>query len=106
MQENTKKILGIHLGLLVAEGVCISAFVLEVGRARSGNALSWAYVVEWPIFALYALYMWRKLLSGEPARPVDDTSEEAGPDEPRLAAYNEYLRSVHAPGSANPPSQD
>lgn len=106
MQENTKKILGIHLGLLVAEAVCISAFLLEVGRARSGNALSWAYVVEWPIFALYALYMWRKLLHDEPVHPADETNEESGPDELRLAAYNEYLRSVHTPGPAHPPRQD
>ncbi len=83
------------MGLVVAEAICISAFILEIHRALSGNSLSWAYVFEWPVFAAYAIYVWRKLLkdvrSPEPLDPVPP--EE--PDDPALVAFNEYLRQVH-----------
>ncbi len=42
-----------------AEAICVSAFIVEISRALSGNILSWAYVVEWPILGAYAIYMWR-----------------------------------------------
>lgn len=91
-----ERILGIHLGLVIAEIFCATGFLFELDRARSGNTLSWAYVFEWPIFAGYAVYMWRRLLregSGkEHDRPITEISEP--PDE-SLARYNEYLRNVH-----------
>ena len=95
MQEKTKRILGIHAGLAFAEVICVSAFTLEISRALSGNTLSWAYVVEWPVFAAYAIYLWRRLLKDEraPLEQRDDTPNE--PDDPALGAYNAYLREVH-----------
>jgi hypothetical protein len=30
--------------------------------ARSGNTLSWAYTFEWPMFGIYALYVWWQLI--------------------------------------------
>ncbi|MHB2029204.1 MAG: hypothetical protein ACYCPT_10345 [Acidimicrobiales bacterium] len=98
MSPKNKKNLGIHFGLILAELICIPAFVFEYHRARSGNELSWAYVFEWPIFAGYAVYMWRKLL-----RQVreEQASLPRGPEEPEskqdesLAKYNAYLRAVH-----------
>jgi hypothetical protein len=51
-----------HLGLLVGLALCGAAFWFELGRAEGGNALSWAYVFEWPLLALFAIYMWWKLL--------------------------------------------
>jgi len=79
----------------LAETICVLGLTVEYLRARSGNTLSWAYVFEWPFFAGYAVYMWRKLLraeAGEPAR-----SDHLTPDvmDPALETYNEYLRSVH-----------
>lgn len=95
MKEITKKILVIHFGLFVAEAICVGAFLLEISRALSGNLLSWAYVVEWPIFSLYALYVWHKLLveerNGVAARPP----VSAPIDDRALDAYNSYLRQVH-----------
>lgn len=79
----------------MAEILCISAFSIEILRALSGNALSWAYVFEWPFFAGYAIYVWRKLLNDEGV----PTMVGHQPSEPRndesLAIYNDYLRSVH-----------
>jgi hypothetical protein len=36
----------------------VAAFLFEVRRALGGNELSWAYVFEWPMFAVFAVYMW------------------------------------------------
>ena len=52
----------LHATLAAGLALCISAFVFEVGRALGGNSLSWAYVFEWPIFAVFAVYMWWNLL--------------------------------------------
>ena len=99
MKVIAKKILVIHVALLVAEVLCAAAFLLELSRALAGNQLSWAYVAEWPILALYAIYVWHKLLNeereGVPATaPVDL-------DDAPLRAYNDYLGRVH--GSAREP---
>jgi len=51
-----------HLTLVVGLALCAAAFVFELGRAEGGNELSWAYVFEWPLLALFAIYMWWKLL--------------------------------------------
>ena len=85
-------------------------------RAESGNALSWAYTFEWPIFAVFAVVFWAKTIRDEfkpPAAPAEAEGIElpasAGPgpgsggrdgqesradqeaDDPELAAYNAYL---------------
>ncbi|MHB8380222.1 MAG: hypothetical protein ACYDB2_09970 [Acidimicrobiales bacterium] len=110
MKEKNKRILGIHLGLVFVEFLCVSGFIFEFLRARSGNSLSWAYVFEWPIFGAYGVYMWRKLLEDErddgasPKELPFTRSDEA------LDAYNEYLRQVHrgssngGPGASTPSS--
>jgi hypothetical protein len=94
---NNKDSFRIHLGLFLAELICIPAFLFELKRAIGGNTLSWAYVVEWPLLGGYANYMWRKLLHearGEvKARPA--VVEEQ--DDPQLMAWNEYLAELHAP---------
>jgi hypothetical protein len=92
VEHKTKKPLSIHLALLVAEVICVSAFILELSRALSGNTLSWAYVFEWPILGGYALYMWRKLLNDDDVRPLDQSSSA---DDQALAAFNDYLSRVH-----------
>ena len=87
------------MGLLLAEVICLSAFYIEIRRAMGGNHLSWAYVFEWPIFAGYAVYVWKKLLSDERTPSPDPTLEVRiePPSEPDVALerYNDYLRSVH-----------
>jgi len=65
MAVETKNAFRINLGLFLAELICIPAFIVELKRALDGNTLSWAYVFEWPLLGLYAVYMWRKLLQDE-----------------------------------------
>lgn len=97
MEEKTKNSLRIHSGLLLAEILCVSGFIVELFRAETGNGLSWAYVFEWPLFGGYAIYMWRKLLK-ESREGVPSPSHLPGPDA-ALDEYNAYLHSVHQPTS-------
>jgi len=97
----------IHLGLVLAEFICIPAFGFELYRALSGNELSWAYVVEWPLLAGYAVYMWRKLLRDERGEVAPKKRAVAAGDDARLAAWNEYLAAVHGTNQpATPVSRD
>ena len=56
--------LRVHLTLAFGLALCSSAFWFELGRALGGNSLSWAYVFEWPLFAVFAVYMWWNVLHG------------------------------------------
>jgi hypothetical protein len=51
-----------HATLVVGLALCTLAFIFELGRAERGNDLSWAYVFEWPLLGLFAVYMWWKVL--------------------------------------------
>src|ERR1700749_4278377 len=83
----------------------------QLRRAEDGNALSWAYTFEWPIFAVFAVVFWAKTirdefsppdtgtdaaeaeraLGGRPAgsagRDDDQEAEQAEPEDKDLAAY-------------------
>src|SRR5215469_559318 len=85
-------------------------------RAESGNALSWAYTFEWPIFVIFGVVFWAKTIVDEwrqlSARQADSAEratddrpaielpagahiaalvDDEAADDPELAAYNAYL---------------
>jgi hypothetical protein len=86
-------------------------------RAEAGNALSWAYTFEWPVFAVFGVVFWAKTIRDEfrpPADPGDAVDLDLPPgaaagtgpgarpgrqdgagaeeaDDPELADYNAYL---------------
>ena len=70
----------------------------QLRRAESGNALSWAYTFEWPLFAIFAVVFWVKTIRDEVYPPAqakpgdaDGGAAPAGGDED-LAAYSDaYL---------------
>ena len=94
---------------------CIAATIWQVGVARSGNDIGWAYAVMWPLFAAYGIVLWWHLVHDDPdtvgLRGVlrlraasgnvaeeaerdlarDETIRRAEQDDPELAAYNAYL---------------
>lgn len=94
MTGKTKNILLVHIGLALAQVICWGAFAVELHRALGGNALSWAYVFEWPLFALYAIYMWRRMLREERGRVTTTHPTNAAEDAAR-ERYNAYLERVH-----------
>jgi len=87
----------------------------QLHRAEAGNALSWAYTFEWPLFAIFAVVFWVKTIRDEvhppaeagprdavalpggiPASPPGGAGHpgddgEPGEDDEELAAYNAYL---------------
>jgi hypothetical protein len=52
----------LHVALVIGLALCAGAFWFELKRALAGNALSWAYVFEWPLLAVFAVYMWSRFL--------------------------------------------
>jgi hypothetical protein len=58
----TRRCIGIHALALVVVPGCLLAGWWQYDTAVHGNGLSWAYTVEWPLFALYAVYMWWQLI--------------------------------------------
>jgi DNA-binding transcriptional regulator of glucitol operon len=90
----------------------------QIGRARGGNALSFGYAFEWPLFAGFVVFVWVKEIRAElrrdeppaPAPVVEVPDELAGQPgyvpfratparsgrgaddgDPDLVAYNRYL---------------
>jgi hypothetical protein len=85
-------------------------------RAMSGNALSWAYTFEWPLFAGFVVVFWARTIrdefrlrrDGVVDQPEDEPElpaaigmaagdraaaliAQAEEDDPELSAYNAYL---------------
>jgi hypothetical protein len=56
-----------HLLLLVIVPGCLLAGWWQVHRAMDGNVLSYAYSIEWPIFAVIAVIGWWQLIQEDPA---------------------------------------
>lgn len=99
----------------------------QIGRAAGGNALSWAYAFEWPVFAGFVVFMWVRearhtLRGGAPGEPAETAppatvSASAGrrpvrtaprrmeyddSGDPELAEYNRYLAWLNANPGAKP----
>ena len=93
------KALRLHLTLAVLLAGFAFMFWWQLHRALGGNELSWAYTVEWPVFAGYAVFMWWRLLHDDmpklPRRRRGDAEREAETEEQRQA-YNAYLAALHA----------
>lgn len=90
----------LHVTLLAGLALCVGAFIVELLRALGGHSFSWMYVVEWPLFAGFGLYVWWTLLHGRDRVPRTTKNEKApqaaeGPDE-HLDAWNLYLQVMEA----------
>ncbi|HUB41635.1 MAG TPA: hypothetical protein VMA72_22550 [Streptosporangiaceae bacterium] len=48
-------------------------------RAEGGNALSWAYTFEWPVFTLFGVVFWAKTIIDEYRMPGGTASNRAVP---------------------------
>ncbi|WP_211565786.1 hypothetical protein [Micromonospora halophytica] len=55
----------------------------QISRAASGNTLSWAYAVQWPIFAGFVVFVWwRELRHTLRGRSTLASGAAAAPGEP------------------------
>lgn len=95
-----------HALALAGVAVCLLAGRWQYQRAAAGNMLSWAYTVQWPLFALFVVFLWVRAVRdarGEgpprpappPLRPMRHRAPAAPPvtddEDPQLAQYNRML---------------
>ncbi len=114
----TPRWLGWHLFTVIAVIGMLWLGDWQFHRAEDGNALSWAYTFEWPIFAIMGVVFWVKTIIDE-GKPKEADEAAAGTgsdlapadggvpaslaarasrpaageedDDPDLDAYNAYL---------------
>ena len=112
--------LGWHLAMVVSFWGMLWLGDWQLHRALSGNALSWAYTFEWPLFAGFAVVFWAKTIRDEfrirrgeiadPRAQADElpfgmgtvqasviaAQDDAGEEDEELSAYNAYLARLNA----------
>jgi hypothetical protein len=94
----------LHLTILVLLPSFLILAKWQLSRALGGNNLSWMYTVEWPLFALYAVYVWWRLIREEhgvierkqprTARGRTRAAKRDQQEDLERAAYNSYLKSL------------
>ena len=103
----------VHVTLALGLALCGVAFWFEIRRALGGNGLSWAYVFEWPLFAVFAVYMWWTVLHGGAATRRRRPAKSAPAVDPRYAgmldawqAHQRELQAAQAEVERAPGSDD
>jgi DNA-binding transcriptional regulator of glucitol operon len=108
-----------HVVAVVLVGGFLALGWWQIGRAAGGNTLSWAYAVEWPVFAGFVVFIWVREVRhalGRAPRPSEEAPAARRPvlttrrtrpavedtDDPELAAYNRYLAWLNANPGARP----
>jgi hypothetical protein len=66
-----------HLLVALIVPGCLTAADWQVRRAAEGNTLSYLYSVEWPIFAILAVWGWWQLIHEDPAHVESRKVERA-----------------------------
>ncbi|HEY8534614.1 MAG TPA: hypothetical protein VIL44_12245 [Micromonospora sp.] len=115
--------IALHVVTVVLVGTFLALGWWQINRAVSGNLQSWAYALEWPVFAGFVLFVWFREVrqrwrnappptpTSEPApasgyrrpirvhRPLQPVDGEADPE---LAEYNRYLAWLNENPGARP----
>ncbi|WP_432900093.1 hypothetical protein ACQP1S_25645 [Micromonospora matsumotoense] len=99
-----------HVALVVLVTGFLALGWWQISRAASGNTLSWAYAVEWPIFAGFVVFVWwrevRHTLRGPragsppaaaPAGPTPTGATTPGPTTPAVRRPVRVARVPAAP---------
>jgi DNA-binding transcriptional regulator of glucitol operon len=97
----------LHLTLGLWLTGCSAAAWWQISRAGDGNALSYMYAIEWPVFGLLGIAGWWALLHVEEVsdeeksarrdfeenmrREAHLTRHGASTADPSMAAYNDHL---------------
>lgn len=91
----------LHLPLAVWLCVCAFATVVEYNRAMQGVDRAWSYTFQWPLFGVFAIFVWWRLLNEKSVtRSVVDfyrrrtEAMKAEAEDPELRAWNEYVRDL------------
>ena len=99
----------LHLTLLAWLSGCVAAAVWQFGRASDGNALSYLYAIEWPVFGFAGILGWYALINiekvteaqekarrefEEKMRAEAQSARALEAESPELAAYNDHLEAL------------
>ncbi|ADL48534.1 hypothetical protein Micau_5026 [Micromonospora aurantiaca ATCC 27029] len=97
-----------HVAMVVLVAGCLGMGWWQVTRAAGGNAISFGYAIEWPVFAGFVIFVWwrevrQTLRAADPASaPAEDTAPSAGPAPSVTAgtpAVRRPVRVVRAPSA-------
>ncbi|MEV0734131.1 hypothetical protein [Polymorphospora sp. NPDC050346] len=79
----------------------------QISRAIAGNALSWAYAVEWPVFAGFVIFVWIREVRHTLRGDSPDADSATGPldtaEPARALAATGVAGPVGAPADARGP---
>ena len=106
----TPRVIGYTALALLWIAGCLAAGWWQATRALDGNALSYVYSVEWPVFAIAGAFGWWALIHTEPAT-AEQRAERKALEEARrnqaqaakrrpddedadLKAYNDHLANL------------
>ena len=100
----------LHFLMVAWVGGCLLLGWWQVSRAAEGNALSFLYAIEWPVFGLAGVAVWWLLLHTKAATPLEREerrlfeeqrraeaqAKKRRPEEENadLKAYNDYLAAL------------
>ena len=54
-----------HVAMVVLVAAFLALGWWQIGRARGGNMLSFGYAIEWPVFALFVIFVWTREIRAE-----------------------------------------
>ncbi len=91
-----------HLTLAIGLALCAAAFWFELHRALGGNELSWAYVFEWPLLGVFAVYMWWRVLHPAQPRRAARAVKETPEVERMRVAWQEYQKTLQVEAEPDP----
>ncbi|MGC4893045.1 hypothetical protein [Micromonospora sp. DT31] len=79
-----------HVAMVVLVVGCLGMGWWQVTRAAGGNAISFGYAIEWPVFAGFVVFVWwrevRQALRATPADPSADARSVVPSTDPSARA--------------------
>ena len=109
-----------HVAMVVLVAAFLALGWWQLRRARGGNLLSFGYAIEWPVFALFVIFVWTREIRAELRGGVPEPEPETTvPEDLRIEvparrpsgkadedaetrAYNDYLAWLGAHPGARP----
>ena len=113
-----------HVAMVVLVAAFLGLGWWQIGRARGGNMLSFGYAIEWPVFALFVIFVWTREIRAElrggvpepapettvpedlrvevPARRTAEKAAENADEDAETREYNNYLAWLSAHPGARP----
>jgi hypothetical protein len=77
----------------------------QLSRAQGGNAISWGYAFEWPLFAVFTLALWIRQMRLELAkdRPEGETPRGKPAPPPMTSPFETAILQAREAETAPPP---